>query len=370
MQTLPNELIEHIVIYIPKITDKRQFTQTCQKCNIIISSIIKKQELTIKIEHFEYTKDYCMEKFTLELCNDSYFDRITDYFLSPENNVIIKALTIYGQIELLKRAIKDNYCELFTELRDKDDYDSLNDDSCSHAIISGNIDMLKFVRLHGCKWDHETFEFAVECNDIDIVKFLEEYNCEMGDYSTSWATFNGNIIMLEWLIDNGCEFDEETCSSAVTNGHFEILKILREKHNCYWNFMTTLTAAECGYLEILQWSINNGCDLHVSNAYFQAARNNHIHIIKWMHEFGYTWDSDACRGAAQGGHLELLMYLKEHGCEWDSNTIKWASHSGHIQIVKWARENGCDWNNEALQQAIANNQLEMVKWLRDNGCPE
>ncbi len=71
MQTLPIEIIEQIVSYIPKITDKRQFTRICKLCNIIAYPIIQNQESKIKIRGFIYTTEKCVEKFTLELCNDA-----------------------------------------------------------------------------------------------------------------------------------------------------------------------------------------------------------------------------------------------------------------------------------------------------------
>ncbi len=168
MNTLPLELINIIVTYIPKITDKRQFTQTCKTYNNITKPIIKNQETILKVDHskirrqdvilkinrFEYPQICCMEKFTIELCNDSYFNKIPNYYLTPKNNIIVKALTIYGQIELLKRAI-NNGCELFKDLRDEGDYEynNLDNNSCAHAVFSGEINVLKFVRSHGCQWN-------------------------------------------------------------------------------------------------------------------------------------------------------------------------------------------------------------------------
>src|SRR4051812_48235518 len=112
MQSLPPELINIIANYTQKITDKRQFSKTCKLYNNITKPLIQLQESTIKFKHFEYPTKYCMEKFTLELCNDGYFDKIPDSYLIPYNLFIVKALTIYGQLELLKKAI-ENGCELF-----------------------------------------------------------------------------------------------------------------------------------------------------------------------------------------------------------------------------------------------------------------
>ncbi len=291
MQTLPTEIIEQIILYLPKITDKRHLTQTCKLCNVILYPIIKNQQNTIKIEHFKYTIEICAEKFTLELCNDSYFNLIPISYLTPENNVIVKALTIYGQIELLKQALCNN-CKLFMEVRQQNDYstesmEKYNNNSCAHAIISGSIKMLKFVRLHGCRWDNETFELAIKYNNFDTVKFLKEYGCEMPGYISEYVAINGNIIMLEWLIENGLKIHKKLCDTAAKCGHFEFLKLLRHKYNCPWNQYTTSGAAEYGYLDILKWCIDNGCEFNSSHAYSNAWGNKQLHICSWMWNNGY-----------------------------------------------------------------------------------
>ncbi len=294
MQTLPKEIIEHIVLYISKITDKRQFTQTCKICNTITKPIIQNQESKIKIKYFEYSEysQQCFdEKFTLELCNDSYFNMIPQRYLNPNNDVIVKALTIYGQIELLKIAIC-NGCELFKEVRQQNDYstesmEKYNNNSCAHAIISGSIKMLKFVRLHGCRWDNETFDLAIKYNNFDTVKFLKEYGCEMPIYVSEYVAINGNIIMLEWLIKNGTKIYKKLCDTAAKCGRFEMLELLRNKYNCPWDYYTTSGAAEYGYLDILKWCIDNGCEFRSSHAYSNALSGKQFHVCSWMWNNGY-----------------------------------------------------------------------------------
>ncbi len=202
MNTLPPELITIIATYILKITDKRQFTQTCNTYNNLTKPIILNQETTLKIEHFGYPKYNCVEKFTLEICNDSYFSKIPICYLNQYNNIIVKALTIYGQIELLEIALGYEH-DLFKEIDDSGYGDpGGNNNSCVHAIISGNIDMLVFVRLHGCEWDEDIFDFAAKCNHLHMLKFLKKYGCEIGEYASSYAEENGNTEMMDWLTEN------------------------------------------------------------------------------------------------------------------------------------------------------------------------
>ncbi len=289
MKTLPIEIVEQIVLYIPKITDKRQFTQTCKKYNAITNPLIKKQELTIKIEHFEYTAKRCVKKFTLELCDDSYFNMIPHSYLNPKNNIIVRALTTYGQVELLKTAL-NNGCKLFTSNDKTDEYGHYNNNSSAHAIVSGNIEMLKFVISHGCEYNGTTFDLAARHDNFDMMKFLKQYGCEMGDWAATSAVINSNMEMFEWLIENGYKLVPELCFYAACKGYLEIIKILRNKYNCPWDSQTTLWAAEYGHLDTLKWCIENGCDFKPVECYKTAIRAqqrntrqiNTQHITAWI----------------------------------------------------------------------------------------
>ncbi len=350
MDTLPLELINIIATFIQKITDKRQYTQTCNTYNNLIKLIIHEQELKLEIKHFTYPTDYCMEKFTLELCNDAYFNKIPTYYLNRNNGFIVDALTIYGQIELLEIAM-GNGCGLLTQINN-DDYDDdddvhENNNSCVHAVISGNIDMLIFVRLHGCQWDSEIFELAAKCNHLHMLKFLKKYGCKMGKNTSLFVAKNGNIEMMKWLIENNYVIHDETCQTAAAYGHLDMLKLLRQ-HNYYWDIYTCLLAAKNGQLECLQWSIENGCDFDVSYIYSDAACFNQLHIIKWMRSKGYIWDSKICVAATRSNQFELLKWLVKEGCELDSNVYNIALHYFNFN---------------------SNNNADMMQWLKDNNCP-
>ncbi len=377
MDTLPPELINIIATYIQKITDKRQFTQTCITYNNITKPIIKNQETTIKIKYFEYPSNYCMEKFTLELCNDSYFNKIQNHYLSHQNEIIVRALTIYGQIELLELAM-DNGCKLFKEI-DEDmfepiDIDNIN--SCSHAVIGGNIDMLMFVRSHGCKWDENTLELAAKVNQFNMLKLIKQNGCEINDCVSLRVAENGNVEIMNWLIDNNCIIDNLACEFAADYGHLKMLKLLK-KNNCYWDSDTCLAAATGGKLDCFQWLVENGCPLNISHTYSESARFNQIHIIKWMQSKGYIFNSETCIGAIHGKNFELLKWLVKEGCELNSNVYFAIKEN----IPLWPRE---DWDFffdsveekenwklscDAHNIDINNKYTELLQWLKDNGCP-
>jgi hypothetical protein len=226
MNNLPLEIIFVIVTYIQKITDKRQFTQTCNTYNNLTNPLIKTQELSIKFEYFIYPTNYCIEKFTLELCNDSYFDRITECYLCPDNKIIINVLTAYGQIDLLKIAM-NNGCELFGNIRYGYAYECVKNILCEHAVMSGKIDMLLFVKSHGCQWTSETSDFSALCDHLHILKFLKENKCVPSRIASFNAAINGNYEMMRWLLENECEIHSGVRNIAKRIGNLDMLELFK-----------------------------------------------------------------------------------------------------------------------------------------------
>ncbi len=377
MDTLPPELITIIVTYIQKITDKRQFAQTCITYNNITKSIIHNQETTLKIKYFVYPINYCMEKFTLELCNDLYFNKIPTYYLSPQNKIIVRALTIYGQIELLEFAMKYG-CNLYKEI-DMDMYEPIdvdNNNSCSHAVIGGNIDMLIFVRSHGCEWNEDTLELAAKINQFNMLKFLKNNGCVINNSVSIRVAENGNVEIMNWLMENSCIIDDLVCEFAANYGHLNMLKLLK-KNNCYWDSDACLSAATHGYLDCFQWLVENGCPLNFSYTYSESARFNQIHIIKWMQSKGYVWDKETCIGAIQGRNFELLKWLVKEGCDLDSsvyfalkdNIPTWPLEDWDFFFDSVEEKENWKLSCDAHNIDINNKYTELLQWLKDNGCP-
>ena len=171
MEHVPLDIIIIIFSHIEKITDKRQFTRTCITYNNSTKKLIEIAESEIKIKtkikenskYLKYTKKYSVEKFTLELCNDSYFNLIPMSYLNPKNNIIIIASAIYGQEKLFKLAMK-NGCDI--------DITKKKRNVCDFAAIGGNLNILKIARLNGCEWREKTFELAAQSNNFHIMSEL------------------------------------------------------------------------------------------------------------------------------------------------------------------------------------------------------
>ena len=270
METLPNEIILLIFDLIPLITDKRQFLKTCQYYNKLTKQTFLHFEQNYEIKYLKRIRDYCMEKFTLELCHDKYFERIPTSYITRSNYIIIRALVMFDCIPLLEIAKKNNCSLQF---------------ACKNAATYGNLEVLKWARKNGGVFDKFVCAFAAEKGHLEILKWARENGCEWDEITCSYAAQNGNLEILKWARENGCKWDEWTCNNAARNGHFETLKWARE-NGCSWSSEVCVQAANNGDLKILKWARKNGC----------------------------PWDNRVYRYANTKGHIELLKWAIENGC--------------------------------------------------------
>ncbi len=338
MDIIPLDLIPIIFDYIQKITDKRQFLKTCKIYNDITKNMIKnagnKFIIDNKVDINNYYKfinsnkenKYCVEKFTIELCQDLYFDMIPNSYLNGNNKIIMEILASHNNIELLQVAI-DNGCKLTKYLS-------------SLAALYGHLDTLKFIM------------------DLNMV-LIDKNIC-------SNAALNGHLDVLKWAKENGCYLDAKTCKFSAKYGNLNILKWLRE-NGCDWDSYTCAYAAEYGHLDILKWLRENGCewDNHTCNS---AARGGHLNILIWARENGCGWDSDVTSWAAIAGHIDILIWAKENGCEMSSHINDYATSNGHLNIIQWMFQNNYGNTDDICIKAVINGHLDVFKWARNNSC--
>ncbi len=194
MEQLPTDITLIIFNYIRKITDKRAFTQTCIKFNKITKNIIKKIESIIKIKHFGYPNKYCVEKFTLELCNDSYFHLIPKSYLTYKNEIIVEALSIFGNLKLLEQYVKI--------------YNNTHDEPfnkywiCKKASIGGHLDILEWAKINGATWDDRTYVNATINGHLHLLKYFIKYIPMNFRIIYIYAEENGHYHILEWIEKN------------------------------------------------------------------------------------------------------------------------------------------------------------------------
>ncbi len=205
METLPNELILLIFNNILKITDKRQFLKTCTLYNKSTKKLMCEFESNYKVPDFSHESNYIgVEKFTLELCHDGYFNLIPDHYINYNNKNLIMYLSYYNNLKLLQLA-KEKGCKI------------------SNAI------------------------------PYRYYKMLGEHDFGNDGFTCEFVAKNGNLSILKFLIDNGCKYNYNTLIHATKNGHLDVLKYLFEKiPNKYDNLLYNIAKAN-RHIEIIKW---------------------------------------------------------------------------------------------------------------------
>ena len=66
--------------------------------------------------------------------------------------------------------------------------------------------------------------YCAKSDNIPLLKILLKYNSTNGIYITYGAASNGHLDVLKWARENGCKWDSLTCSNAALNGHLYVLK--------------------------------------------------------------------------------------------------------------------------------------------------
>ncbi len=246
LASLPNELILIIFEFIIKITDNRQFLKTCRKYNIITKELFHNYEKYYTIPYFDKIYDYCVEKFTLELCHDKYFEMIPERYIIPSNSILEQALVSFNCLPLLKLA-KENGCNLY----------NVN----GLAASNGNLEILKWAKGKGFEFYSRHIVYAIKNGHLEVLKWMaNNYDVKefIGNRLCDYSAFYGQLDMLIWGHENGYLWDEGTCSNAASNGHLSCLKYLRE-NNCEWDNKVYLHATKYKHTELLNWAIENGC---------------------------------------------------------------------------------------------------------------
>ena len=94
--------------------------------------------------------------------------------------------------------------------------------------------------------------------DLLELKSFSEMILLWADNIVTHAVKSGNKDLVEYLVDNGATCNEETCEAAAKYGYLETLIKLREI-GCKWDYRTVTAALTSGYTNIAIEALQNGC---------------------------------------------------------------------------------------------------------------
>jgi hypothetical protein len=239
----------------------------------------------------------------------------------------------------------------------------------SYAARYGSIDVLRWLRSHGCVFSKSTCEAAAAGAHLPALQYLRDAGCDWAESACSAAAQHGHLTTLQWLHENGCPWYSDTiCEDAAQRGNREMLLYLKQQ-GCEFNELTIASAAWGGHLSLCQYLAAEGCPWH-DTATELAATGGQLSTLRWLHDNGCPWEPEyICACAAAAGSIEVLQYLEQHGCVCDAETMSSAASGGHTHICQYLLSEQCPWDASACVKAARGRHVDTLRWLHEHGCP-
>ena len=77
----------------------------------------------------------------------------------------------------------------------------------------------------------------------------------------------------------------------------------------------------------------------------EAARMGNLALVRWLREVKkFDWNEWTINAAAKNGHLHIVKYCMEQKCPRTKLACACAAKSGHLDILKYLHENGAPCN--------------------------
>eukprot|EP00953_Heterococcus_sp_UTEX-ZZ885_P009499 5592-Heterococcus_DN1.PRE.1 len=134
---------------------------------------------------------------------------------------------------------------------------------------------------------------------------------------------------------------------------------------------TTLGAAECNQLSVIQFLRASGCAWDWKPQYIlgEAASSGNIEMTTWVkQQSGVVCDEYAMAAAAQNGHTAMCDFLRAEQCPWDTDACHDAARNGHVHTLKWLHEHGCPWHAVTVREKAAEGgHVDVIAYLQQEG---
>lgn len=254
-------------------------------------------------------------------------------------------------------------------------YDSDFELGVSKACNNGRFDTVEYLmRNHGVTLDYDDVETCFQKGRPDIVKLSLELGRDEVDIEM--AAEYGYLDIVQSSVEEQKEGVHRAASKAVWGGHVHVVEYLVEEHGAdmkqseYWldDGPVVTIAASQGHLEMLQYLVEIGHDVHVDDdaPCREAIENGHLEVVKYLFSNSAVTVEEAVQRAVENGQTEVVKYfIDTYGTSIDEyNVLKGASGSGHLGLVKYlVGRVSEDCRKEALETAVEHGKLEVVKYF-------
>ncbi|TYZ68282.1 hypothetical protein PybrP1_000695 [[Pythium] brassicae (nom. inval.)] len=236
--------------------------------------------------------------------------------------------------------------------------------ACAIAAERGCVDIVRWVLKNGYSTENRdsALQAAAKHGHLEVVQVLAPH-CSDRCYEQALAdaAAGGHVAVVEWIFGNlrapegRCTADRNAVALAAAHGHLATAgwlhaRIVPDPHMAY----SSSEAATLGNLDGL---------------------NGNFEMLVWMRDtFGYefSWAPEHLldEAAARGHEIVQWLHAQQDPIErCSTKAMNNAARNNHLHIVKWLHENRSEGCTTAAMDAAAS--LEMVAWLHENrseGC--
>jgi len=186
---------------------------------------------------------------------------------------------------------------------------------CDGAILSGNVDMLKYVENLGFRMNYQSFANAVSKESIPMIEYVIG---KIGVQDKEGVVHSGYVHVLKWLREHGYKCDNMLClADAIILGQEQSIK----------------------------WLIENGYDVPFNDVFISSIKRGHTHILETFKE---KWPQNNCITDVMGyisfGGLMIKLDFKDA-----------------IEITNWIKINKCRHIHSHFTDILCNCRNSMDK---------
>ncbi|GFH47599.1 hypothetical protein CTEN210_04074 [Chaetoceros tenuissimus] len=330
---------------------------------------------------------------------------------------VAEQVTLHGHLDILRWLADDNIERIALVLPAMIDH--------KVAASSGRVEVLKFLQERSYTQFNETlFSAAAKSGSIDMLKYCHENNCHFDSSAYHDAFENEDkakvLQTLKFLHLHEYPWNEKVCELAAKTDNLRTLKFARSK-GCPWNAKETVKfAAMSGNIDILEYCLQNGCELSADLCAYSVLKKNNpkaLDTLQWLRQRSCPWDDKTCQYAVTYKNYDAFVWARNNGCEMDSITFSMVMSSDNISVIEHCLENqdknrkffqirgrnedsdditsicksiftlgydstaglveklrllqkyGHEWNASVTAIAADSGNLQVLKWLHFRGCP-
>ena len=197
------------------------------------------------------------------------------------------------------------------------------------------VELAKWAKENGAKFDANFTEKAVEAGNIDVLKWVISENCAMPCRAILHAVKQDRKDMFLLLREAGCPVPTCVCKHAALKGHLELLKWLHKDLGLRidgWEDYDSTCIVDEGILRYLSDHRAIDFTIYTINAMEWAARRGNLRLAKWLVDVLQT------EGRTMPWNGLMMAYAL-----WEDNPLRKRQDANIFdeRFVDWARAQGC-----------------------------